>query len=227
MFTIAAPPRADLAFPGPPCALDCVLRAEADHRVANHLMLLSAFVRLQARQFEGPGPRPDRADVQVLMQSLDGQIRAVARLHRLMMTGDQSTPVDLAVLLHEVCAPFGNGLEGRFAIIEHLAPGCYVTPDQVMPISQIVSEAVTNAMKHARPDGGFGVISVGCHLRPYGEVVIEISDDGVGLAEDFDPACSGGFGLHLIRGLAAGLHAGLAFTALEPGLCVRLSLPAP
>ncbi len=213
------------SLPSPACALDCALRVEADHRIANHLTLLSAFIQLQARQFEGDGPPPQRAVVQVLMQGLDGQVRAVARLHRLMMSGDHTTPVDLAVLLHEVCAPFGNGLDGRFAIIEHFAPGCLVSPDQVMPISQIVSEAMTNAMKHGHPDGGFGVISIDCHPGRPGELLVEIADDGVGLPRGFEPARDGGFGFNLIRGLGAGLNAELAFTDLAPGLRVRLSLP--
>src|SRR5512140_3334098 len=121
-FAMSGPVRQPYAFE--PCGLNCAVRTEDEHRIANHLTLLSALVQLKGREFAGEGAEPSRDDVQLLVQSLDGQIRSVARLHRLLMAGQPDAPVDLASLLHEVCAPFASGAERRIAIIEHLSPGC-------------------------------------------------------------------------------------------------------
>jgi two-component sensor histidine kinase len=217
--------RPEAVFGSAACAAECGLRIEADHRIANHLTLLSALVQMKGREVSGEGPAPSREDVRRLVQSLDGQIRAVARLHRLMVSSEPDAPVDLAGLLHEVCAPFAGGMDRRAAIVQHLSPGCFVAPDQVMPISQIVSEAITNAMKHAGSADGFGVISVRCRGGARGGPVVEVCDDGEGLPAGFDPASDGGFGLNLIRGLSRALGASLAFDDARPGVRIRLSLP--
>jgi two-component sensor histidine kinase len=208
-------------FPG--CALDCALRHETDHRVANHLAMLSSFLQLKSAEFEQPGPL-NRAAVQLFAQSLDAQIRAVARLHRVLTSHDLDAEIDLATLLREVCAPFANGLDQRLVLIQDFSADCYARPDQVLQISQIVGEAITNAVKHAYPGDATGVLLIRSQPTTSGGVLIEVSDNGVGLPEAFDPDRDGGFGFHLMRGLSRGLRAPLSFFSSPQGLRVNLTL---
>jgi len=55
--------------------------------------------------------------------------------------------------------------------------------------------------------------------------VVEVSDDGVGLPESFDPATDGGLGFQLMRALAAGLDAELEFEHNSLGVCARILKP--
>jgi two-component sensor histidine kinase len=87
-----------------------------------------------------------------------------------------------------------------------------------------VSELVMNAVKFAHPAGVAGELLIACNRRD-DLIVIEVTDDGVGLPEGFDPAVDGQFGLQLLRSLAAQLKARLEFHNTELGLRVRLSLP--
>jgi two-component sensor histidine kinase len=211
------------AYPG--CAGDCALRSEADHRVANHLAMLSSYIRLKAAEFDHPAGPPSRAAAQLFAQSLDGQVRAITRMHRLLISGQPDQPLALATLLHEVCAPYVSGMDRRIALIEDVADDCFARPCQIMPISQIVSEAITNAVKYAFPGGRTGIILVNCRRRADGGIRIEIVDNGVGLPKGFDPDRDGGFGFHLVRGLSRGMRAPITFSLDGRGLAVGLDLP--
>jgi two-component sensor histidine kinase len=199
--------------------------AEADHRFANHLALLSGFVRLKAADIARQPLQPTVEDVQMLLESFRGQIEAMARLHRSLATGVPSAGADLGEHLHDICAPMSLLMAGRIALIEEISPGCRVRHDQVLPLTQIVVEAITNAVKHAYPAGRSGKIRVRGRTRE-GAVIIEIIDDGPGFPEGFDPAKDSRLGFHLIRALARQLEALVDFESRGVGLCFRLTLPA-
>ena len=224
--TQALPPAAPVhaASPGfPECARDCHLRSESDHRVANHLSMLSSYVRLKGADL-GKQMSADDTSLQLFVPSVDAQIGAIGRLHRFMTTNGNDAPVDLAMLLHEVCAPFANGHSRRIAMIEDFAPGCMVAKDHVLPISQMVVEAIINANKYARPDGSAGEVMVRSR-RDDGGDWIDVIDNGVGLPAPFDPDLDGGIGFHLMRSLSRGIGARLDFRSDAQGLCVSFALP--
>lgn len=199
---------------------------EADHRLANHLALLSGFVRLKAADIARQPGQPTHEDVQLLLGSFRGQIEATARLHRTLTLGVRGARADLGEHLHDICAPMSLLLAGRILLIEDIARGCQVRPDQVLPLTQIVVEVVTNAVKHAYPAGRGGSILVRGGHDLAGAVVVEVADDGPGLPVGFDPELDSGLGFHVIRALAGQLEALVEFEAQPVGLCFRLTLPA-
>ena len=204
----------------------CSCLEEADHRIANHLALLNSYVRLQAADLTRQGAAPSRDSVRLLLTGVGVQIDSVARLHRSLAAHGQHQSADLSEHLHAVCAPFAFGLSGGCEIIEDFRDGCIVRPDQVLPLTQIVAEVITNAVKHAHADGGTGSILARCRKDAAGAVVVEVIDDGAGLPEAFDPKTDGGLGFRLLRALGKQLGARIAFESNSPGLRFRLMLPA-
>ena len=211
----------EIEFSTPPGLIGRAL-SEADHRIANHLAMLSAYVTLKTAEFERAAPTRD--DLRVFLQGLNGQICGISRLHRLLMSRPNAD-VELADVLREVCSPFAGPMAGRVVIIEDFAVGCVVAPDQILSISQIVTECVTNSAKHAYPGNRRGVVLVRCRRPATGRVVVEIRDTGIGLPAQVDPRSDPGFGFRLMRALSDGLRATLQFDSHSTGLLVRLSLP--
>jgi PAS domain-containing protein len=66
---------------------------------------------------------------------------------------------------------------------------------------------------------------VTCSQVREGWVTIEITDDGVGLPEGFDPATDGGTGFRVMRALSQRLQARLGFKSTSLGLRVSLRVP--
>jgi two-component sensor histidine kinase len=93
--------------------------------------------------------------------------------------------------------------------------------DQADSLTLLITEAVSNALQHAFPNGRAGTIMVS--LRGDGETAeLIVSDDGIGLPPDVDRADA--LGLNLIRGFAAHLG-GTAAIAGDGGTLIRVSFP--
>ncbi|WP_233586579.1 sensor histidine kinase [Caulobacter sp. 602-1] len=207
---------------------ECNLIAEADHRIANHLSLLAGFVRLKALDLARQpleSVEPASEAVQMLLENIRAQIEAVARLHRSFARGGSGASADLSEHLHEICGALGSIFSGRIEVVEDLAAGCRIMPDQALPLAQIIAEVITNAIKHAYPPDETGRVLVRSRKDPQGSIVIEVADDGPGLSDTFNAATDGGLGFRLIRELGKQIGAALDFDSSRSGLMFRLRLP--
>ncbi len=209
----------------PACARDCQLRSEADHRIANHLTLLSSYARLKSAEFDGEGSA-SHASVRLLTRGIDAQIRAVARLHRLMMVQGGGGVAELSPLLQEICEPFTGEADPSVVLVEDFEDGGFVSIEHVLPIGQIVGEAITNAMKYAFAGAENATLVVRSRRTDENAIRIEIVDNGPGLPPNFDPDKDGRFGFNLMRSISRGLQAALRFHSSADGLRVSLTLPA-
>jgi two-component sensor histidine kinase len=138
---------------------------ESDHRIANHLAMLAGMVRLKAADLTQQRGQLTMADAQLLLDGVRTQIEAVAHLHRALAIGGPHASIDLAERLHDVCASLSSMLVGRIALIEDLAAGCGIGADRILPLTPIVAEVLTNAIKHTTPAGGGGRILVRARER--------------------------------------------------------------
>ncbi len=206
----------------PQCASRCDFLAESEHRTANHFAQLASYVHLEgaalARMAE-----PTAEAIRHFVQSVQGQLQSAARLHRLLSDHAERTAVELSQLLPSVCEPFASMHAGRIAVAEDFAPDCTVRPDQCLPISQIVAEAMTNAAKHGRADDGLRIV-VRCRATVAG-VWVEIADNGGGLPDSVQPETGGGLGFRLMRVHAEALGAPITFASSGDGLSVGITVP--
>lgn len=202
-----------------PCG-ECIIVAEADHRIANHLAILSGLVR-QKLSSAGEG---SAADAWLALNAVRLQMDAVANLHR-ALTNHAFAAVELDNQLRLVVSSFSELFEAQVSILQDFATGAELEPRHLLPLTQIVSEILTNAVKHAGGPGRCGRIIARSRMAPDGAAVIEIADDGRGLAGDFDPTRDGGLGFRVIRSSAKALDAAIEFHSSERGLCFRLILP--
>src|SRR6202030_3473597 len=69
--------------------------------------------------------------------------------------------------------------------------------DRAIPAGLILNELISNAFKHAFPDGRKGSLLIEGRRRG-GSVVLEVRDDGVGMPEGADRARSRSLGLGIV-----------------------------
>jgi len=117
-----------------------------------------------------------------------------------------------------------RSLPARIVLIEDFADGCFAPPSQSIPLSQIVCEVITNAVKHDYPLETVGRIVVRVRKNAEQAVVIEVIDNGPGLSGSFDAMADGGLGFRLIRALAKQLGALVEYQSELSGLLFRLTL---
>jgi two-component sensor histidine kinase len=208
--------------PGTQASLSAPAGAEADHRIANSLAMISALVRLKAPQLAA---RPER--VADFLLEIAGRIDAVAGLHRILSTCG-TTGVLLSDYVPRVCESLSSTLAGGQATSfrYNFAPFVKVPPDVAQRIGLLAAELVTNAVKYAHPAGVPLRVTVSCTYNSGGDLVLEFEDDGVGFPENFDPDVDGDLGLRLVGSLCQQLHARHAWTSHELGLRFCLIVPA-
>jgi two-component sensor histidine kinase len=104
-----------------------------------------------------------------------------------------------------------------------------IDPDRAVAIGIIVNELIMNAVKYAYPYGA-GPIHV--ELKPLGdELLLSITDDGVGLNVKADPR-STGMGQRIVSAMASKLEADVARDPDHAGTKIvlrfaRVNKPAP
>jgi two-component sensor histidine kinase len=202
-----------------------ILGREADHRVANNLGLIISLLRMRARSVTQRPGKIDREEVGVLLEDIAARVETVARLHRMLSQSYRHALVDLGIYLRELCSSLTSSLAGDSKVTFSYDNGtCALPPDQVLTFGLLVSELVTNSVKYAHPTGLPVKIALRCQPSADG-VVVEFSDDGIGLPENFDPQVDGGLGLRIVRSLAAQLHGKIEFRSSPLGTSVRLEIP--
>ena len=67
-----------------------------------------------------------------------------------------------------------------------------------IPCGLVVNELISNALKHAFPDGREGEIRVHLAYETKDRVLLRVSDNGVGIPEDFDVQQTTSLGLQLV-----------------------------
>lgn len=186
------------------------LLKEVYHRVKNNLQVVQSLLNLRRRHLDdGPGRTAIEDSIQ--------HVRAMALVHeKLYQTGNLSA-VSLASyttdLLHQI--DIAMGARGRriqlSAQVDDLSAGL----DQAIPFGLLVSELVTNALKHAFPQERAGQIQVRLLRLPEGGAELTVSDDGIGLpaesaqADGQASAEAGSMGLTLVATLARQLGGNL------------------
>ena len=204
------------------------LAAEADHRIANNLSLISSLARMRMADICKQSAKMDTGKVRLVLEEFAGRLDAVARLHRLLADGRGVRSVEIAGYLRAIATGTVSSLtsEGEIDLQINSDVGYRVAPEKALPLGLLVSELVTNAIKYAHPAKVAGKIGLECRGSASGAVTIEVSDDGVGLPEGFDTAKSGHLGFRLLRLLAEQAGGTIEFESSELGLRVTLDIPA-
>jgi two-component sensor histidine kinase len=151
---------------------DLLLR-ELQHRVKNNLQMITALIRLEARNM------PDDAS-QKGFDRLAGRVEALALLYRYLSADDREQAVDLGVYLSEIASAVmhAHAIEGIHLDLQ--VDTWPVSINVAMPTGLLVNELLTNALKYAFQGRNGGTITLHSLVDAHG-CRVRVSDDGVGL----------------------------------------------
>jgi two-component sensor histidine kinase len=125
----------------------------------------------------------------------------MAEIHELLHNSDDISKVDF----HECVDVVGGDLLSTYGMSERVSfrvnGDVELGLDLATQSSLIVSELISNSLKHAFPGDMRGDIVVELTQDNNGEVTISVADNGVGLSEDIDWRHPVTIGLDLVNGL--------------------------
>ncbi|MBC9178377.1 sensor histidine kinase [Pseudoroseomonas ludipueritiae] len=182
-----------------------LLMAEIHHRVKNNLQIVASLLNLQANRLRDPAAKAEFGTAR-------DRVQALATLHRHLYTNRTFEAIELRPFLQELCQQLFSALgekPGRRINLVVEAGQLEIVTDQAVSLALLVTEAVTNSIKHAFPQGSTGTITISVHTEPAEaseegedgeEVFLSIRDDGQGMDEEGEGG--GGIGMTLIQGFA-------------------------
>jgi two-component sensor histidine kinase/ligand-binding sensor domain-containing protein len=173
-----------------------ILLKEIHHRVKNNLQIISSLLDLQADTLEIPR---DSKILQVFEESKN-RIRSMTLIHENLYQTRDLARINVPEYIRELVAHFINTYEN---LMERITPRIQVdnislNMDTAIPIGLILSELISNALKHAFPHGEEGEVHIILRSQPDGTAVLRVSDNGVGLPRDMDVHQDQSLGLQLV-----------------------------
>ena len=194
--------------------LEALLR-EVNHRVANSLQLVSAFVSLQSTAIKDEGARAALEDTQ-------RRITAIGHVHRRLYTSDDVEGVDMAeylgALVDELGQTWSSSPEHSIRVT---CDSIRLPTDRAVSVGVIVNELVTNSCKYAYGEPCGGDIRVTLTRQGDDRFELAVEDDGVGIA-DGAAAKGTGLGTKLVRAMAQSLQSTVQFDSSRGGLRATL-----
>lgn len=172
-----------------------VLLKEVHHRVKNNLQVISSILSLQTAHVDG-----DERILELLRVSRD-RIRSMSFIHESLYQNKDFSSIDLATYIDGLSRNLvmSYSLTGNIQLERDLKRVELVL-DQAIPCGLILNELISNAFKHAFPNGRAGKVHIGSNLVG-DQVSITIADDGAGLPEGFHTDKDGNLGLELVHTL--------------------------
>jgi PAS domain S-box-containing protein len=193
------------------------LLLEIQHRVRNNLQMITALIRLEARNMRRTeGESFDR---------LAGRIQALALLYDRMNLVGEGEAIDMGVYLGQIASAVmaAHAVDGIH--LDLATDSWLVSPNVAMPIGLAVNELMTNALKHAFVGREAGTVRLEC-VASDSEHRVSVSDDGAGMPAGVTWPQPGKMGSMIAHSLEQNAG-GRVEVASAPGEGVRVTIRFP
>jgi PAS domain S-box-containing protein len=177
-----------------------VLLQEVHHRVKNNLQVVSSLLNMQMRQ------SADEHAQSALAESRQ-RVAAIALIHEKLYQSKDYAGVPFsdyvrtlaADVFHAAGSPYGR------VELEIDVESVSLAVDKAIPCGLILSELLTNTLKHAFPNEREGRVQVSLHQSD-ADLELVVADDGIGMPADFNVEDSTTLGMQLVTTLVEQLE---------------------
>lgn len=198
-----------------------ILLKEIHHRVKNNLQIIISLLNLQSGYIK---------DEQSLKAVKDGQnrVRSMALVHEKFYQADALTEINFAEYVEKLNQFLFQSYSDKSERIKLtvVSDNVALDMDTAMPCGLLINEIVSNALKYAFPDNREGEIKIVLNKLSENNIEMSISDNGVGMSNDFDIEQAESLGLQLISALTSQLD-GTLKVSVENGTRYSVNFKYP
>ncbi|MFT3968024.1 MAG: DUF4118 domain-containing protein [Sphingobium sp.] len=192
---------------------------ELQHRVSNKLQIIASLLTLQKRSIVDP-------DAQKALEEAALRVGMIGRISRALHDPDRGG-LGVASFLekvgHDIIEASGAP-DVRLTVTTE--PEIELAGDYGVPIALIVAETISNALEHGFQSRGGGQIHIEVKRGEGAQLSITVTDDGRGVAPDFDASRSPSLGLRIATTLARQLNGTYSLRPMDRGTVARLDVAA-
>ena len=130
------------------------------------------------------------------------RIRSMALMHEYLYKSESLAHVDVHKYLAELADSLMRSYRPHTGItLEKNITHAYFDADTVVPLGLIVNELVSNAFKYAFVDKTEGTVHIALERLNNEEFKLTVSDNGIGLPDNFDKLLHKSLGIQLVKTL--------------------------
>jgi PAS domain S-box-containing protein len=190
---------------------------EIHHRIKNNLQIVSSLLTLQCRSVS------DSTTLQ-LFRDCQNRILSIALIHEQLYRAVDSTQIDFAEYIRELAQQVTVSYQGRSQQIKLILEleKISLNLDTALPCGLLINELLSNALKYAFPHQQAGEIRIRFYRQEQNQLALVISDNGIGLPDDFNPQQNRTLGLKLVFDLSYQLKGKIMFQT-KNGVCFQLT----
>jgi PAS domain S-box-containing protein len=191
------------------------LLQQLDHRVKNNLQIISSLVLLKARRVQD-------LSAQHVLNTMAERIGALSLVDRLLYPIADARRFDVAEFIRILSNDLVSTAEPDQIALALDLESIVVPPGQAASLALILNELITNAVRHAFPNGRTGLLTLRTRQMDEGARIV-VQDDGVGMGgapQSFD-----GFGRVLVEMMVRQVRARISWEDAGPGTCVVVTVP--
>ncbi|WP_291854173.1 histidine kinase dimerization/phosphoacceptor domain -containing protein [Bradyrhizobium sp.] len=192
---------------------------ELQHRVANNMMFVAGLLALQKRKVGG-----DPEAARTALEDAQNRVMVMSRIHR-RLYDPSAVNIPAGRYFQELCADLLDATGAKNVVCLVDAPAISFDVTRLVTLSLIVTEVVTNSLKHAFAEGQKGSIAITLERLDQETCALNIQDDGRGLPADFDPGNSKSLGFKIMQSLAEQVQGKISYATVA-GTRVRLVFAA-
>lgn len=178
---------------------DDLLR-EVHHRAKNNLQVISSLLILQARR------TPEVAEP---LRELQSRIRSMSEVYERLYSSNQPTGIELGEYLGKLVRQVidSHGMTGVSMATRGLDASPSVGAEIAVPLGLVVTELVTNSLKHAFAATRSGTIRLEIEAHAGKLDALLVGDDGSGMHEAPPSEEHRGMGMQIVQALAKQIDA--------------------
>jgi len=191
------------------------LLRELYHRTKNNMQVICAMLDFQASYV---------ADTRLsaAFKETQNRIQSMALVHQKLYQSQNLSRINLSEYVSDLARLLMDSYEvvpDRVKLVLD-TDDVFVLIDTAIPCGLILNELISNALKHAFPGDRVGEVKVRLYRAANADIVLRVSDNGVGVPEDFDFRHQHTLGLDTVLGLGeAQLRGDVAFEAGDGVSC--------
>lgn len=182
-----------------------ILIKEIHHRVKNNLAVVSSLLTLQACN------QTDRSTINALSES-QSRIQSIATIHEQLYQDELFTQIEMRSYLQQLTKDIEETYSSnqKEIIVSVEGDDIFLNVNQAVPFGILTNELVINAFKYAFEGYVEGIITLKLSNLD-DQMTLTVSDNGVGLPQQFDPDKEGSLGMTLVQNLCQQLGAELKY----------------
>jgi len=185
-----------------------ILLKEIHHRVKNNLQIVSSLLSLQSESCTN-------VEMDNMLRASVARVKTMALIHEKLYQSKSLSVVNFYDYMEDLIRDVNGSYSRDTAKIKmHLdidPDYRHLNVDSAIPCGLIINELLSNSYKYAFPNNSNGNIYVRMGLSAENDknIIIEISDDGVGIPQNIDLRATTTLGLQLVTMLADQIDADL------------------